>query len=88
MTRDGWKFVPQRPTRPSRVCVLTDTDLTENILSTDHRPVRPVTGVYPNDWLKPHRGGNPTVTTWHGPCSVLPWASVDRNLATTDKEKA
>jgi hypothetical protein len=34
MTRDGWKFVPQQPTQPCRVCVLTDTDLTENKLST------------------------------------------------------
>jgi len=53
MTMDGWKYVPHWRTQPSRVCVLTDTDLTENKLSTDHRPVRPVTGVYPNDRLKP-----------------------------------
>jgi hypothetical protein len=53
MTRDRRKYALQRRTQPSRVCVLTDTDLTENKLSTDHRPVRPVTGVYPNDRLKP-----------------------------------
>ena len=53
MTMNGWKYVPHWRTQPSRVCVLTDTDLTENKLSTDHRPVRPVTGVYPNDRSKP-----------------------------------
>ena len=53
MTRDDWRFVPQQPGAASRLCVLTDTDLPENKLSTDRRPVRPVTGVYPNDRSKP-----------------------------------